>query len=54
MKDKTRKEKVDLLNSWKYTLDEWNQYWLFQFVDYRGTHIKHLIKKEWEKSQSII
>jgi hypothetical protein len=46
MKDKTRKEKVDLLHSWKYTLAERNTYWLWQFVDYSGTHIKELIKKQ--------
>jgi len=54
MKDKTRKEKSDLLHSWEYSLEERNTYALWQFVDYSGTHIKHLIKKEWEKSQSII
>ena len=42
--DKTRKEKVDLLHSWKYTLEEWNLYALWQFVDYSGTPIKKLIK----------
>lgn len=34
MEDKTRKEKADLLKSWKYTYAEWNLYWLWQFVDY--------------------
>ena len=46
MKDKTRKEKSDLLNSGEYTLEEWDLYALWQFVDYRGVPIQKLINKK--------
>ena len=46
MKDKTRKEKSDLLHSWKYTLEERNLYALWQYVDYSWIPIQKLINKE--------
>lgn len=42
----TREEKIELLKSKKYSLEERNLYALWQFVDYRWVPIKELINKK--------